>query len=160
MFIGLLFLQHRGLPHAHIVFRLSTPFETKEERVAFIEQYISARFPDPLPAGATPEEITNHERYIELITKGMTHTCSRQSPNGCCMNSETCRKNFPFAITPTCSINIEGYPVYKRVTEADQYVVPHNRQMIEDMECHDVPLWLSVQRYVFQYKRLHKAPIT
>ena len=128
--------QHRGLPHAHIVFRLHTQLETDQQRIAFMEEFISARFPDPLPADASPQEIQKHERYIELINKGMTHTCSRQTPNGCKMNGDVCKKKFPFAIAPSCSINAKGYPEYKRCTEADQYVVPHNRQMLEDMECH------------------------
>jgi hypothetical protein len=40
--------QDRGLPHAHVVFKLAdTNFDSEEEKIAFIDEHFSCKLPDP-----------------------------------------------------------------------------------------------------------------
>ena len=78
--------QHRGLPHAHLVVRLSNmPLEEdKEGQLKWIKKYIHSCAPRPHDC----EYFTAARR--DLVRKHMLHTCS-SAENGCLKNG-ICKK--------------------------------------------------------------------
>jgi hypothetical protein len=64
--------QHRGMPHAHIVARLTNHPTTLREKVEWVDKYISARCPCP---DTDPD-------YHRLVQEHEVHHCSR-AVNGC-----------------------------------------------------------------------------
>jgi hypothetical protein len=75
--------QHRGLPHAHLVFKLSdTPNRNNDEECYdWINHWISAELPDP---------IENNELYCK-VSNHMLHKCSK-GVNGCLDKNGICGK--------------------------------------------------------------------
>jgi hypothetical protein len=81
--------QHRGLPHAHIVVKLSNHPETLQTKVAFIGENICARFTS-CPSDDDPEL---HKKYQQLIRDTMIHRCA-QAVNGCLDKHGICRRGY------------------------------------------------------------------
>jgi hypothetical protein len=75
--------QHRGLPHAHIVFKLSdTPLRSDDSGCCdWINQWICAELPDPIEDNKLYCVVTNH----------MLHKCSN-GVNGCIGKNGLCKK--------------------------------------------------------------------
>jgi energy-coupling factor transporter ATP-binding protein EcfA2 len=121
--------QHRGLPHAHVVFRLGNHPNTEEERITYIDKYISARFPNIRTA--------SNEQYCKLIEKHMIHGCSC-AVNGCRKEAGgKCKYGYDTNVTTnTTTIDERGYPKYRRPKPEDLRVVPHNRDMLMDWQGH------------------------
>jgi hypothetical protein len=67
-------LQHRGLPHAHIVCQIEGVPADREGKLAWIDKHIQARYPPP---GTDPAPA-----YSELIMSHQIHHCSAAA-NGC-----------------------------------------------------------------------------
>jgi hypothetical protein len=77
--------QHRGLPHAHIVFKLSdTPSRDDDDGCyRWIDHWISAELPDPIEQKELYCAVSNH----------MLHECSNRV-NGCIGKNGLCKKGF------------------------------------------------------------------
>jgi hypothetical protein len=149
-FLYVIEYQFRGLPHAHIVFRLHNAPSTTDEKLNFIDQHISAKYPNPFHELNDDElqlltndqfdkyqkEKDNHTRYCELIDNYMTHSCST-AVNGCQDKNGLCKRGYMTRKTNTMtSFDNKGYPVYYRPTENDLKVVPHNKEMLMDWDGH------------------------
>jgi len=66
--------QFRGLPHAHIVFRLENgPCHSDErECIAWINKYICTRMPD-----LNAHSSNNDRLHVQLLSENMIHKCFR-----------------------------------------------------------------------------------
>jgi hypothetical protein len=64
--------QERGLPHCHLVFRLTDHPTTKQQCIAFIDEFIRTDFNiSPFDSKYTDEE---NEKYVNFVKGIMTHT--------------------------------------------------------------------------------------
>lgn len=147
--------QFRGLPHAHIVFHAETPDGSQPSSPDAIDRVVQARYPTPDDNGK-PKPVDT--KYIARITKHMIHhhteKCRRPG-------QLRCSKGFPFPINPRTYLDKRGFVVYQRLTEDDGWVVPHNRKILEEIDCHYNVLVASTRKVVrYLYKYLHKGPDT
>lgn len=72
-------MQHRGLPHAHIVCQIeNAPRNAQENKLRWIDEHIQARFPPP-GTDAT---------YAALIVAHNLHKCA-SAVNGCLNSNGT-----------------------------------------------------------------------
>ena len=169
-FLYVIEYQARGLPHAHIVFRLKNAPTSDEEKIEFINKFFHARYPDDFEE---PTEIqknsaaelfkyekqkAEHERYVQCINNNMTHKCS-SAFNGCKDKNGICKKGYMTnTINKTASFDLKGYPVYYRKTENDLRVVPHNKEMLLDWDGHiNVEFCGKVYAVMYLYNYLFKG---
>ena len=148
--------QHRGLPHAHIVYRLEDgPDHSSEaECVAFMDRYITAKKPVCSSTELDPEMI----RYCALVETHMTHKCVHNEVNGCLDKDELCKKKFSPLTVPVTHLDDKSYPVYARPEAKDCYIVPHCKQMLLDCDCHvNTEFCASTYTLIYLYKYLFKG---
>jgi len=173
-FLYVIEYQFRGLPHAHIVFKLDRGPVTQAEKLQFIDTYFKAKFPEPFQEKTAIELLllnereTNvyiknkeeHEQYVEFITDFMVHTCSA-SVNGCKDKNGFCKRGFmTTTINATNSFDEKGYPVYYRPHEADLKVVPHNKEILLDWKGHiNVEFCGKTHAVMYLYNYLFKGII-
>lgn len=122
------------MPHAHLVVQLDNMpnYENKLDMAKWIDNNISANLPE-IHEYCTEDEI----KYFELVDKFMTHTCSRGTVNSCLDSDGFCKKHFNENIVRNVTAFSEkGFPLYKRNTEKDLYIVPHNRKILMDWNGH------------------------
>lgn len=101
-----------------------------------MDSLITARFPDAINIYATDEERSEYNEYVDLIKSKMLHKCS-DSVNGCTDKDGNCKKRYDQTIIRDNSdIDDKGFPQYKRLTERDLVVVPHNKQILMDWKGH------------------------
>jgi len=87
--------QQRGLPHAHIVYRLEALDGTQPRLAEEIDRLVQARYPDKVPG--TNEFAEEDQAYVELINRHMVHRCGRKCrPRG--WNKPRCKHGYPFPI--------------------------------------------------------------
>lgn len=119
--------QHRGLPHAHIVIQLTVTTSTEADKIAFIDSYINARFPDAVVS-------ETDQTYSRLIREHMVHKCSEACLKA---DKQTCKRGYTEReISDTTTFDHRGFPLYKRPQVADLLVVPHNREILLDWQGH------------------------
>jgi hypothetical protein len=123
-----------------------------------IDRLVQARFPDkdPLTGDYRPED----KRYVELIKKHMLHRCGRKCrPKG--WTHVQCKDGFPFPPCEKTHATPGGWIMYRRDTEEDARVVPHNKWILLELDCHycrKVASLRKILRYLMKY--LHKGPDT
>ena len=127
--------QHRGLPHAHIVVQLvdGPNHANIPECIAWINQYISATLPD-IDENSTAED----RLYYELVSSKMIHSCYH-GIGGCLAtaNSRVCKRNYTDTdLIEQTYFDDKGFPIYRRPRREDLRVVPHNRELLIDCDCH------------------------
>ena len=170
--------QERGLPHAHIVFRLDEfhdevanifenmmniyndkinsnqqpqpqkPIEA-EAICELIDEYISAEIPDE------QEEPILHD----IITQLMIHSCRSEGANPCLNKNGLCKNGFNKTfVKDKTTFNASGFPEYRRRSDADLMVVAYNREIVLDWEGH-AHLTYSGQTFsvLYLYKYLYKG---
>ena len=150
--------QHRGLPHAHIVYRLENgpDHSNTDECVAFIDRWISAKLPVPRDDETDDVEL----RYCELVKSHMTHLCRANDVNGCLDKDGFCKKKFSPITVPETFLDEKSYPVYARPEDKDCYIVPHCRQMLLDCDCHvNTEFCASNYTLIYLYKYLFKGNV-
>ena len=177
--------QHRGLPHAHIVYRLvgapekitkdDSPeliAEKRNNQVKYIDGYIDDNNIEHLPEivayrpGKVPgdpdhlniEEIAQNI-HDDLIGETQLHTCA-VGTNACKQNdTDFCKRHFDrFTICEQTTFNKDGYPEYRRPKVTDLRVVGHNRSMILDWRGHvNVEFATSVKSCLYLYSYLYKG---
>lgn len=122
------------MPHAHLVVQLSNMpnFENKSDMAIWIDNNISANLPD-IGEFSTQEEI----QYFDLVNKFMTHTCTRGTVNSCLNSEGFCKKHFTENIVRNATTFSEkGFPQYKRNSDKDLRIVPHNKKILMDWNGH------------------------
>jgi hypothetical protein len=153
--------QHRGLPHAHIVFRLSNhpSHENELSLAAYCDQFVCAERPV-----VTPTSTQQEHRYRQLVEDHMVHRCCVAS-NGCQKEPEgRCKRGYPastasFVPALQTMFSEHGFPIYRRRTEADCYIVPHNREMLLAWDGHaNLEFATTTKCLLYLYKYLYKGP--
>lgn len=154
--------QHRGLPHAHIVFRLKEAPDDEshmDDIIAFVDMMITAEFPLEPVVGSRTEAADR--RYLELVSTHNMHKCL-VGERGCMRASGcTCRRGYSDdgQLLNNTTFNTSGYPLYKRPAHKDRRVVPHNRSMLMAWDGHlNLEYAASVKVAMYLYKYLYKGP--
>ena len=157
--------QHRGLPHAHIVFQMTDapPIDDKLASTNYIDKFVpppiflhttdqllmcscfcvyyclANRWIDSempvLSATSTAED----ERYLKLVTDYEVHKCysKAQGEKGCLDDHGKCARGYTDdIIRPTADFDAKGFPLYKRPAEKDLRITPHHRGMLLDWGAH------------------------
>lgn len=140
--------QKRGLPHAHMLFRV----ERACVDPADIDAVVSAEMPE------NPDDAA-------LVTQFMLHKhpsprnppskyCQKELPNG----TRTCRFRYPQPLQPTTTIDGEGRVHYRRRKAGDENVVPHCLPLLRKFKCH-INFEVANTSHLFQYlfKYIHKG---
>jgi hypothetical protein len=132
--------QKRGKPHAHIVIRFEGPEEDMPKSAAVVDTLINARLPVVdkncacAPCSAGDKAACLQLRRLNAVRRHMIHKCAV----GVCMSKEgprVCRRGYPKAPCPETTYDAGGYPSYMRC-EGDEFVVPHNLDMLLKYDCH------------------------
>jgi len=106
-------------------------FDDRNSISKWIDEHISAELPTT-NINSTEEDI----KYEEMVKKFMIHTCS-SAVNGCLDEYGKCSKHFTSnGINATTTFNENGFPQYKRRSEKDALVVPHNRNVLLSWDGH------------------------
>ena len=115
--------QKRGLPHVHLAIKCDFPDGTD------LFKYVQATIPHAT-ASSSPKDKQLHY----LICKNNIHA---NDGNMCSLGHTTatpcrkpgayyCDKHFPKPLSETNEFDDRGYPVYRRVSNEDRFVVPYN----------------------------------
>lgn len=129
--------QKRGLPHMHLLIFLEE--EHKLRSVAAVDSCIRAYWPDP---EAEPQ-------LFKIVKEVMVHgPCGGANPRAPCNDEKgRCMKGFPRAFQEGTTMDEEGYPLYHRPNDGQEYVVrgaklhngyivPHNPYLAVKYQCH------------------------
>ena len=150
--------QMRGYPHAHIVYRAEGRRGRQPALAEEIDRVVSARFPtkDPTTGNYRPGD----DHYAALVEKHMVHHCTPK-----CRPTRwaeyRCKKGFPYPVCEKTHADPRGFIEYRRSTDEDGYVVPHNREILLELDCHYCRVVASLSRVLrYLYKYLHKGPDT
>jgi Helitron helicase-like domain at N-terminus len=146
--------QKRGLPHMHLLVTLHPDYKfTTPERV---DEVVSCEIPDK---NLYPE-------LFKVVTTRMIHgPCGRDNPESPCMVDGECSKNFPKQFQEETSMNVYGYPLYRRRSDRPpvrirtnvidtRYVVPYNAELLLKFQCHinvEVCTSLKAVKYIHKY---------
>ena len=146
--------QHRGLPHAHLVVRLSNmPLEEDQENtLRWIKKHIHSCAPRPHDCDYfTPER-------RDLVRKHMLHKCSN-AVNGCLKEGKCKRRYDTFVVNGgDPSFGKLHFPIYGRREEEDLRIVPHHIQILEDWDGHvNVEFCGSHYTPIYLYKYVFKG---
>ena len=129
--------QKRGLPHMHLLIFLEE--EHKLCSVAAVNSCIRAYWPDPV---AEPQ-------LFEIVKQVMVHgPCGGANPRAPCNDEKgRCTKKYPRPFQDGTTMDEEGYPVYHRPNDGQEYIVrgvkvhngyivPHNPYLSVKYQCH------------------------
>ena len=149
--------QQRGLPHAHMVFQLDNIPDWKTEKdklTIWIDENINANYP-VIDSSSSPRLLRVHS----LIDTHMVHKCYKGESG--CIDEKTgvCKRGFSCNFMQKRTVLDErGFPHYKRNTEEDCLVVPHNTLILEDVDAHvNVEYTGSTYCVIYLYKYLFKG---
>jgi hypothetical protein len=143
--------QYRGLPHAHMVFRLEDGVDTdnpdRNALIDFVNKYFIAEMPrfegeehqNVFHTEGTPP-FTNayKEKCRETVRKHNKHKCA-VAINGCKKaDSDLCRRGYSNTETRPNTYLDETTDriVYRRRHESDLLIVPYNLPMMMDWDSH------------------------
>jgi len=157
--------QERGLPHAHIVIRLTNHPETDKE-IDYINEHICAERDRIFD---TDDEAT--QRYKRYVDSYMIHRCYSVSKGGCLNLNGICKRGYNQCERKETTIDDRGFPQYRRRLnmEFDCYdtpkernknlsVVPHNRDILLDWNGHaNVEFCGKAYTLCYLYKYLYKG---
>jgi len=144
--------QKRGLPHAHILVFLKDG--EKILTPADIDSAIQAYWPDP----------EKEPLLFETVRRCMVHRCSDR-----CLEDGKCTKHFPKSFQPRTAVDGEGYPLYYRPDNGEEYevggvmvdnrwIVPYNPYLSAKFDCHiNVESLVSFSTLKYVHKYIHKG---
>lgn len=143
--------QKRGLPHAHILIKYRKPCVESDD----IDKVISAELP--------PDA---NDRSLIKSTMMHSHPKDRDGnitiPQYCQskLNPNVCRRRYPFKTSPNTIVLPNGSIVYRRRSDDDSFIVPHNLALIRAFKCH-INVECANTSHLFQYifKYIHKGII-
>ena len=147
------------MPHAHILLFLHP--EDKNHSVQHLDNIISAEIPnkDIDPIG------------FKAVQSFMVHgPCGELNKEAKCMANGKCTKHFPKPFNAVTTFDSDGFPLYRRrdlghIVEQNgfifnnQYVVPHNRNLIVKYNAHiNVELCNHSRAIKYLFKYVNKGP--
>jgi PIF1-like helicase/Helitron helicase-like domain at N-terminus len=144
--------QKRGLPHAHILVKLSP-----EIPFSYLSELISAEVPDRKENPSLYDKVMgfmqHSKNHLSQDSRGRSQRCNK---NG------FCQYNFPQPIRATNQIDDRGRVQWRRRTEADKWTNPHIPALLELLDCHIMVDYCSTANvifYLFKYffKQLETA---
>ncbi|GBM30630.1 hypothetical protein AVEN_18321-1 [Araneus ventricosus] len=149
--------QKRGLPHAHIliVLRAADKFSTSEH----IDKFVCAEIPSSI----------ENPRLHEIVTKCLMHgPCGIENPGTPCMEAGQCKKMFPREFRIETTMNVSGYPLYRRRPgdtafvrgrEIDnRFVVAYNPYLLLKYNAHiNIEVCTSLRAVKYIYKYIYKG---
>ena len=146
--------QHRGLPHAHLVVRLSNMPDEKDQegQLRWIKKHIHSCAPRQHDC----DYFTEARR--DLVRHHMLHTCSNAA-NGCLKDGK-CKRRYDTLVLNQGepSFGKMQFPVYGRREEEDLRIVPHHIFILEDWDGHvNVEYCGSHYTPVYLYKYVFKG---
>lgn len=107
-----------------------------------------------------PNESTNDndKLYYNVVKDNMIHQCS-PAINGCIKQNGECKRGYKnLELRPCTTLDENGYPTYRRRTERDLRVVPHNRELLIDWNGHiNVEYAGTTYTVLYLYKYLFKG---
>jgi hypothetical protein len=159
--------QHRGLPHAHIVCRLTNMPERpdKEGMLDWIKRHIRA----VMPREGENEDCPAYSKYTleerrRMVDLKMKHTCYGNvddSLHATCLNKDgMCKKGFDGMVLNENqpSFDAKGFPTYGRKENEDLHIVSYEMNMLMDANCHCNVEWCgSNYTCVYLYKYIFKG---
>jgi hypothetical protein len=146
--------QKCGLPHAHIIFWVST--DTSESNPEFIDSVITVEIPDPG---------TNPLGYV-LVAEHMVYgPCGNYNKNAPCMKDGKCSKNYPKKFQEETSIDENGFILYRLRNNGrfiikgnarldNRWIVPTNLLLLKQYGAHINVEWCNKSifiKYLFKY---------
>ena len=151
--------QKRGLPHIHILIFLKEPYKLLTP--AAVDSCISARWPDPIL----------EPLLFETIKTCMVHgPCGTEKPNAICMVNGRCSKGYPKSFQEFTSMDVNGYPLYRRPNDERTYtvngkpcdnrdIVPYQPFLSVHLNCHiNIECAVSIGSIKYVNKYLFKGP--
>jgi hypothetical protein len=123
--------QHRGLPHAHIIIKLSnTPDPMLPDACSeWVDEFLTCMMPVITEASTDEDKV-----YADIVAKHLVHNCS-DGVNGCKDGNGHCKRGFMnTVICEQTTFDSKGHAQYKRLKEEDLRVVPHNRKAALDWD--------------------------
>jgi len=107
-------------------------FDNKHEMAFWIDSNIFAVLPN-INESSTEEVL----KYYYLVDKFMTHTCSKGTVNSCLNSEGFCKKHFTEnIIRNVTAFSDKGFPQYKRTSDKDLRIIPHNQKILLDWNGH------------------------
>lgn len=150
--------QKRGLPHAHMLVKLTE--ESSPRRPEDYDKLVCAELPDP----------NTHSELYQTVTKCMMHgSCGVLHPKAPCMKDGVCAKGYPKHFHSHTTREKSGYPEYgrrdqgrstmrKNVELDNRWVVPHNPYLCEKDNCHiNVEICSTINAIKYMYKYIYKG---
>ncbi|TFY79296.1 hypothetical protein EWM64_g4717 [Hericium alpestre] len=140
--------QKCGLLHAHIAIKVVDPYVDPHE----IDSIVSACLPKDADDRSLVEEFMIHKHSGPGGSVG--------DKDGCRTKDGTCRHHFPKLLAEKPHIDPStGRVVYKRLKEADRWVVPHNVAFLRRHNCHiNFEIAGTTSLFQYLYKYLYKGP--
>jgi len=150
--------QWRGLPHFHMAVRLEdVDTDDLDESIDFADEFVRAELPTRENFPNLTDEQFN--KYKQLVEQHMIHKCAN-AVNGCKSKPEdACRRGYDrYETIPITHINDKGFLVYRRRTDNDLKVVPHNPECLLDWDAHlNVEFSGTVNHILYMFKYLYKG---
>lgn len=159
--------QHRGLPHAHIVCRLTNmPDKTRPDlMLLWIQKHIRTVMPR---LGENVDCIAYDKYSLEarrkMVNDKMKHTCYGSVDNSlhatCRDKHGMCKKGFDDMVLNdnNPSFDAKGFPTYGRKQIEDLHIVSYEMSMLMDANCHcNVEFCGSDYTCVYLYKYIFKG---
>jgi hypothetical protein len=148
--------QKRGLPHAHILARLDGDEADIPRRGADVDRIIQAHMPPAIHGHRAGCDCDEH-RLRHLVQQHMIHECAK---NVCFTDEDPrCKRRYPKATdVEETTADESGYPLYRRTSAADAFVVPYNRVALLKYETHvnfELVSTAWVIKYTVRLKRAH-----
>jgi hypothetical protein len=151
--------QWRGLPHFHMAVRLTEAalYSDTAAVQTFIDKHVFAEIPRQENFPQLTQE--QFEQYRETVAGHMLHRCA-VAINGCKKaHTDLCKHGYSRTEPePETLVDARGYWHYRRRTQQDLNVVPHNDITTIDWGGHlNVEYSGTVQRVLYLFKYLYKG---